>query len=47
LVNRCEFFLLAAAAVEGFQVADEEALEGRHEGWGLGLIEDLEDGGVG
>ena len=46
-VDGGEFFFFAAAAVEGFQVADEEDLEGRHERWGLGAVEDLEDGGVG
>ena len=46
-VDGGEFFFLGAAAVEGFQVADEEDLEGRHERWGLGAVEDLEDAGVG
>ena len=46
-VDGGEFFFFAAAAVEGFEVADEEDLEGRHEGWGLGAVEDVEDAGVG
>ena len=46
-IDRGKFFFFGAAAVEGFQVANEEDLEGRHEGWGLGAVEDVEDGGVG
>ena len=42
-----EFFFFAAAAVEVFEVADEEDLEGRHERWGLGAVEDFEDAGFG
>ncbi len=46
-VDGGELFLLGAAAVEGFEVADEEDLEGRHEGWGLGAVEGVEDAGLG
>src|SRR6266702_883983 len=46
-VNGGELFFFAAAAVEGLEVADEEDLEGRHEGGGLGAVEDLEDAGLG
>ena len=46
-VDGCEFLFLAAAAVEGFEVADEDTLEGDHEGRGLGKVEDVEDCGVG
>src|ERR1700733_9278561 len=46
-VDGGEFFFFAAAAVEGFEVAEEEDLEGRHEGWGLGAVEGFEDAGFG
>ena len=46
-VDGGELFFFAAAAVEGFEVADEEDLEGRHERGGLGAVEDVEDAGVG
>ena len=46
-VDGGELFFFAAASVEGFEAADEEDLEGRHERWGLGAVEDLEDAGLG
>src|SRR6185437_5925418 len=46
-VDGGKFFFFAAASVEGFEAADEEDLEGRHERWGLGAVEHLEDAGFG
>src|ERR1700678_462217 len=46
-VNGGELFFFAAAAVERFEVSYEEDLEGRHEGWGLGAVQDFEDAGLG
>jgi hypothetical protein len=46
-VNGVEFGFFTASRVEALQTADEEDLEGRHERWGLGAVEDFEDAGVG
>ncbi len=42
-VDGGEFFFFGAAGVEVFEIADEEDLEGRHEGGGLGAVEGFED----
>jgi hypothetical protein len=42
-IERGELVLFGAAGVELANVADEDDLEGRHEGGGLGAIEDLEN----
>ena len=45
--QRGKLFLLCAAGVEGFQVADKDHLEGRHQRRRLGLVENVEDIGLG
>ena len=47
VVEGGELFFFGAAGVELLQVADEEDLEGRHEGRGLCLVEHVEEAGGG